>query len=328
MSLAELRRDPLTARWVILSPERADRPRDPGRGTVATTPPLTMAAEAAAGCAFCPGHEAETPPEVARRGSGTPDAPGWEVRVFPNLFPIVYGVTDDDITGDGLRRRRAAGGVHEVAVLSPSHHRSLARLDDREVLQVLVALQDRVRAHAATGHLYTQVMVNHGSAAGASVAHPHAQIVAIDVVPPTVDEEVAHLSAGDQCVLCLELERQDDDPSLVVTGQEAPVWCPWWSSTAYELLLAPRRHRPRFEDAGAELEAVAGSLRLGLARLDRQLGDPPYNLFVHTLPAHRHTDFHWHIHIRPRLQQDAGFELGTGILVNTVDPVDAAQRLR
>ena len=106
------------------------------------------------------------------------------------------------------------------------------------------------------------------------------------------------------------------------------VWCPWWSSTAYELLLAPRRHRARFEDAGPELAAVAAALRDALGRLDRRLGDPPYNLVVHTLPADRDTDYHWHIHIRPRLQQDAGFELGTGILVNPLDPADAARQLR
>ena len=105
-------------------------------------------------------------------------------------------------------------------------------------------------------------------------------------------------------------------------------WCPWWSSSAYELLLAPRQHLPRFEEAGAELEAVAATVRDALGRLDRQLGDPPYNLVVHSLPADRNTDYHWHIHVRPRLQQDAGFELGTGIQVNIVDPAEAARHLR
>lgn len=320
----ELRRDPLTGRWVILAPGRADRPHQPESRSATATSEGTVT-----GCPFCPGHEHETPPEVARRGAGDPNGPGWNVRVIPNLYPIVHGVTGaESARDDDLRRQRAAGGAHEVAVLSPAHHRSLAHLDDGQVLQVLLALRDRARAHAETGRLYTQIMVNHGAGGGASLAHPHAQIVAIDVTPPTVDEEVAHISKGGECVVCRELQRRDGDASLDVAGQDALLWCPWWSSTAYELLLAPRRHRPRFEDTGPELEAVAASLRQGLARLDHRLGDPPYNLIVHTRPADRQTDYHWHIHIRPRLQLDAGFELGTGILVNTVDPAEAAKRLR
>ena len=321
--MAELRQDPLTGRWVILAPGRAARPHEPTSGSTATS------AAPVAHCPFCPGHENETPPEVARRGGGDPDGPGWRVRVVPNLYPIVQGTTDAAIAGgDELRQRRSAGGAHEVVLLSPDHHGSLARLADHQVLEVLLALHDRALVHAAAGHVYTQVIVNHGVRAGASLAHPHAQVVAIDVAPPTVSEEAAHITTDDRCVVCRELRRQDEDPSLVVTGHDAMVWCPWWSSTAYELLLAPRRHRARFEDAGPELAAVAAALRDALGRLDRRLGDPPYNLVVHTLPADRDTDYHWHIHIRPRLQQDAGFELGTGILVNPLDPADAARQLR
>jgi UDPglucose--hexose-1-phosphate uridylyltransferase len=319
--MGELRRDALTGRWVILAPDRADRPRAPRPRTAPTSSEGVVD-----GCPFCPGHERATPPELARWGTGTADGPGWEVRVVPNLYPIVR--SDGGDPGDHDLLRRPARGEHEVAVLSPDHHRSLAHLDHRQVLQVLVALRDRARVHAAAGYAYTQVMVNHGVGGGASLAHPHAQIVAIEVAPPTVEEEVAHLTAADECVLCREVQRQDDDASLHVAGQDARLWCPWWSSTAYELLLVPRQHRRRFEDAGPELEAVAAAVREGLARLDRLLGDPPYNLVVHSLPADRQGRFHWHIHIRPRLQLEAGFELGTGILVNTVDPAEAARRLR
>ena len=143
-----------------------------------------------------------------------------------------------------------AGGVHEVVVLSPAHDRSFARLDDDEALEVLRVLQERVRSHAGAGHVYTQLIVNHGAEAGASLTHPHAQIVAIDLAPPAVDEEVRHLATGDRCVLCRELRRHDDDPALVVAGREVVLWCPWWSSTAYELLLAPREHRAPVRGGG------------------------------------------------------------------------------
>ncbi len=213
-------------------------------------------------------------------------------------------------------------------MLSPDHRRSFGRLDDDQAYRALQVLHDRARAHAAAGHRYTQIIINHGAEAGASLTHPHAQIVAIDVEPPHVDEELEHIGTGDRCVLCRELLRQDHDPSLVVAGDEAVVWCPWWSSTPYELLVAPRRHEQRFEDAASDLQAVAATLRQGLARLDRHLDDPPYNLFIHTRPAQRGSDYHWHIHIRPRLQIEAGFELGTGIGVNTTDPAQAAEQLR
>ena len=164
--------------------------------------------------------------------------------------------------------------------------------------------------------------------AGASLTHPHAQIVAINAEPRHVDEELEHIGTGGGCVLCRELLRHDHDPSLVVAGDEAVMWCPWWSSTPYELLVATRRHGQRFEDAASDLPAVAATLRQGLARLDHHLDDPPYNLFIHSLPAQRAADYHWHIHIRPRLQLEAGFELGTGIGVNTTDPARAAEQLR
>ncbi len=325
--MAELRRDPLTGRWVILSPGRLDRPgaSDPGPSITSTPSDEAPVAD----CPFCPGHESQTPPEVARRGAGDPDGPGWHVRVVPNRYPIVDGATGEVVTdGDDLRQRRSAGGVHEVVVLSPAHHRSLAQLTDGEVLEVLLAVQDRVRVHTAAGHRYVQAMVNHGPEAGASLAHPHAQLVALDVTAPAVDEEVAHVVEDGRCVMCREIRLLEHDLRRDATDRDAVLWCPWWSSTAYELLLAPREHGRRFEDAGPELEALAATLRRGLARLGQRLEDPPYNLMIHTLPADRHEDYHWHIHIRPRLRREAGFEIGTGILVNSVDPDRAAERLR
>jgi UDPglucose--hexose-1-phosphate uridylyltransferase len=325
--MAELRRDPLTGRSVILAASRAARPHDLA-APAATSEEPAAEDEVVADCPFCPGHEDRTPPEVARVGPGAPDSTGWQVRVVPNLYPFVGGADGEASAGDELRRHRPAGGSHEVAVLSPSHHRPLGRLDDGQVLLVLRALQERVRVHAAAGLPVTQVMVNHGAGGGASLAHPHAQLVAIDLVPPLIEQEVAHLAPGGGCVLCRELERHRGHDPLDVAGGDAPLWCPWWSSTPYELLLAPRHHRARFEDAGDELGAVATTLREGLARLDARLGDPPYNVILHTLPDGLTDDFHWHLHVRPRLQVEAGFELGTGILVNTLAPEVAARSLR
>ena len=311
--MAETRQNPLNGRWTILASDRDARPHDEPPSTEPAPPSLPDGPDVVADCPFCGGHERRTPPEVARRGGGGADGPGWDVRVVPNRYPIVDGEE----------------GIHEVVVLSPDHHRSFAQLTPEQAVGVLEMLQDRSRRHTAAGRRSVHVILNHGAAAGASLTHPHAQILAVDLPAPAVLEEVAHLATHGHCALCREIERLDGDTSLQIVGDDQSVaWCPWWSSTAYELLVAPRRHVARFEDAGAELAGVAATLRHGLARLDARLGDPPYNLFVHTRPTDVVDDFHWHIHVRPRLQVDAGFELGTGLGVDTLDPAVAADRLR
>jgi UDPglucose--hexose-1-phosphate uridylyltransferase len=324
--MADARLDPLTGRWVILAPGRAQRPDELARRVRRDG---DAAASGHVDCPFCPGNEHLTPPEITRSGPGRAGEPGWRTRVFPNLYPIVDdSPTAPATTDDPLRTRDAAVGAHEVVVLSPSHGRSLARLDRDQVVEVLSVIRDRARAHGAAGRMYTQAIVNHGVEGGASLAHPHAQIIAIDLPPATVLEEAARIVTQDGCLVCAELRRHRDEPTLVLAAADAHVWCPWWSGTAFEMLAAPHLHRPRFEDAGDELLAVADVLRDGLARLDRAAGDPPYNLVIHSRPASVAGDYHWHIHVWPRLQREAGFERGSGVLVNVVDPALAAALLR
>jgi UDPglucose--hexose-1-phosphate uridylyltransferase len=316
----------LTGRWVILAPGRARRPDTigPGKGAGDEARP-----HGRADCPFCPGNEHLTPPEISRTGSGDPGGPGWRTRVVPNRYPIVGGpAATADPGAEPLRERRPATGAHEVLVLSPDHGRSLGDLDPGQVVEVLEVMRDRARFHADAGRIFAQVIVNHGPAGGASLPHPHAQIIAGDLQPASVVGEVARVATGDRCLVCAELEHHRHDAALVVGSTEAELWCPWWSGSAFEMLLAPRLHRARFEDADEELPALGHVLQDGLARLGRALADPPYNLAVHSRPAGPAADFHWHLHVWPRLQRDGGFELGTGVLVNVVDPEHAAAQLR
>lgn len=174
------------------------------------------------------------------------------------------------------------------------------------------------------------MIVNHGAEGGASLAHSHAQVVAVDLEPPAVRAELDRITPPEGCLVCREIARHGEDAGLVVaTATEAELWCPWASGTAYEMLLAPGRHHARFEDATDELPAVAELLRDGLARLDRLVAGAPYNLAVHSRPAGVAGDYHWHAHLWPGLQREAGFELGSGLLVDdVVDPVHAAAELR
>lgn len=328
--MPELRFDPLSGTWVIVAPERALRP-DTLRREERPSPGSPDA------CPFCTGHEHMTPPEVARTGTGTPDAPGWQVRVVPNLYPLVgTGATtapdhghdpplQDRPRHDPLRQARPARGTHEVVVLSPDHARTLARLGDAQATEVFEVLRDRVVALLGAGHRYVQVLVNHGREAGASIEHPHAQLVGIDMAPPAVLGEAERMAGAGGCTLCAAVERDGDGDLAVVRGDVAG-WCPWWSGVPFEVLLAPRAHEPRFERS-AWLGAAALALRDTLARLERALGDPAYNVVVHTAPEPSTPDYHWHVHLWPRLTRPAGFEYGTGILVNVVVPEAAAESL-
>ncbi|HWW45163.1 MAG TPA: galactose-1-phosphate uridylyltransferase, partial [Acidimicrobiia bacterium] len=176
--MSELRQDELSGRWVLLAPGRAARPH-----TFASPEPDARGPDA---CPFCPGNEHLTPPEVYRTGGGAPDTPGWRVRVVPNLYPIVGGPE----AGPG------ATGAHEVVVLSPDHRQDLGALDDDQTVEVFGVLRDRSRALARDGHAHVQVAVNHRPGAGASIEHPHAQVLALDFVPPAVEAALSRFEAA------------------------------------------------------------------------------------------------------------------------------------
>jgi UDPglucose--hexose-1-phosphate uridylyltransferase len=297
MAMSQLRHDPLSGRDVIVAAGRAARPTtfavsgDEGDGTGA--------------CPFCPGEESRTPPEVARTGGGEPDGPGWEVRAFPNLYPIVE--------------------AHEVVVLAPDH-RSFADLDDDEATAVVRVLRDRVHAHLEAGHVYGVAIVNHLRAAGASIAHPHAQVFALDVVPRAVDDAVARFRDAED-----DLVRADAASGELVGARDnaVAVWCPRASAVPYQLRLAHDAAGARFDLADDVMIAeVAVALRDALSGLrDAIGGDVPYNVVVNTAPRDAQP-FHWYVDVVPRTTVTAGFEHATGILVNTVPPDQAAESLR
>ena len=270
-------------------------------------------------CPFCPGHESETPPEVARIGDGAGEGPGWRVRAFPNLYPIVGGADAD----------AGATGAHEVVVLSPDHDRDLARLDDDETLEVFGVLRDRSRAHADAGHAYVQVAVNHHREAGASLDHPHAQVLALDFVPPAVVEAVARFERAGADLVVADHRRADRDGTLVLRRGDAHAWCGAGSSAPYEARVAALETGARFADAhDDELRDTALAVRDCLRRLTVLLDGPPYNVVVHDAPTRGDSSYHWWVTVLPRTTVPAGFELGTGVLVETVDPRRAAEQLR
>ena len=308
--MPELRGDALTGDEVLLAPSRSTRPHTtPGPGVEADPGP--------ARCPFCPGHEAETPPEVARVGDGEPGGPGWRARAFPNKYPIVGGPD----AGPG------ATGAHEVVVLSPDHRRDLAALSDRAADEALGLVRARARALGDAGHAHVQVCVNQGRAAGASIAHPHAQLVALDVVPPAVTAALARFAARADLVAADWAAAEAAGQTLV--DGPARAWCPVGSSSPYEVRVAAPGAGRRFADASdGELGAVTRTVRDVLDRLAALLGAPPYNVVVYDAPTTGDDPYHWWVRVVPRLEVAAGFELGTGLAVESVDPARSAAALR
>jgi UDPglucose--hexose-1-phosphate uridylyltransferase len=304
----ELREDPLTGGVVILAPGRAARP-----DTHARTGPPGARATTRDDCPFCAGHEAMTPPEVFRTGDGAPGTPGWRVRVVPNLYPLVGGDVD---------------GAHEVVVLSPGHGASLGDLDDDAAAEVFAVLRDRAAHHLGRGLVHAQPFVNYGRAAGASIEHPHAQLIALRFVPPAVVGALARFEAAGVDLVALAIDESIDGEHGVLRG-DASAWCPRASLSPWEVLIAHPDAGARFDAApDTQLTSVAEVTRRVVAAYAELLGDVPYNVVMHTAPRGVTAGFHWYVRVAPRITVRAGFEEGTGVYVNTVAPEQAAAALR
>ncbi len=241
--MSELRLNPLTGRWVTVATERAARPGE------FTPTRLPVEADPNRPCPFCPGNEESTPPALETYGAEG----SWLLRVVPNRYPAFSGDEPMAVTNLGpVFRQAPASGIHEVLVLTPDHEATFADLDDAQVGLVMAAIRDRLEVHARRpGVRYSQAIVNHGREAGASLRHPHGQLLGIPFVPGEVAEEEAGFRrfAG-SCLLCTMIEAEVDARWRVVHEDEHPlVVCPFWSGTPYEMLALPKAHEGHITDA-------------------------------------------------------------------------------
>ena len=321
--MSQMRLNPLNGRWVTIVPDRAERPsdfapRDPSDDYTLDRP-----------CPFCPGNEEETPPALE-----TSDEDGkWSMRVIPNLYPAFDG--DDAFAVHNLgpvHVKAEASGIHEVFVYAPDHNGALQDLDDEHAVELMHVLKRRLAEHSALPFVrYTQVIVNHGREAGASVEHPHGQILGLPFVPSEVlDEEraFARFAGGSLLETTIAAELAAGE-RIVIENEDVVVLCPWASGVPYEMLIVPQEQHAHLPDASdRSLAAMGIALRDAIGHLNKALGDVAFNLGLHTAP-HQHTgDYHWHMHIWPQLTTQAGFERGTGVMINIVAPEEAASTLR
>jgi UDPglucose--hexose-1-phosphate uridylyltransferase len=329
--MPELRKDPVTGRWVIISTDRQKRPHD-----------FKFERAEIIGrehCPFCPGHEALTPPEVMayRHNGSAPNTSGWEVRVVPNKYPALQVEGTLDRLGDGLYDRMNGIGAHEVIIETPQHDRTLASMSEPEIVQVLWAYRERMLDLKRDFRLrHILIFKNHGAAAGATLEHTHSQLIALPIVPDFVREEIdgarRHFAIKERCVFC-DMLRQDlkDGARVILENADVAALAPYAPRFAFETWLLPKRHGARFEEAPRhEYESLARALKTVLQRMDRALEHPSYNLIVHTSPFSEDVGeiYHWHVEILPKLTRVAGFEWGTGFYINPTAPEEAARVLR
>jgi len=327
----ELRKDPITGRWVIISTDRQKRPND-----FRVEKPTLIGREF---CPFCPGHEDMTPPEVlAYRGDGLPpNGPGWDLRVVPNKFPALQVEGNLDRQGEGMFDRMNGIGAHEVIIETPDHDRQLAMMGEGEIERVLWAFRERILDLKRDMRFrYILVFKNHGAAAGATLEHTHSQLIALPIVPDFVREELEgakrHFKEKERCVFC-DVVREETAAGRRVIHENAEVIAlsPYAPRFPFETWLLPRSHGARFEESPRQTyESLARMLKVVLQRMNRALEHPSYNLVLHSLPfSEQRADFyHWHVEILPKLTRTAGFESGTGFYINPTSPEEAAQVLR
>lgn len=329
--MPELRKDPLNRRWVIISSERAARPTD----FKLETAPVNDIDK----CPFCEGRETQTPPEIFafRRPGTAPNTPGWRVRVVSNKFPALRIEGDTERTNVGIFSRMDGVGAHEVIVETTEHHSHLGLLPVDQLADVIRAYLNRYRDLKNDPRFeYALLFRNHGRTAGASLSHPHSQLIALPVVPKRAREELEaaerYFGRQGQCIYCAMLTQEEDARERVVWQNEHFIVLePYASRFPFETWILPKVHQADFGNLAPELEVpLAQSLRETLYRLHTCLNNPPYNFIVHTSPYRNGTAhaYHWHIEIIPRLTQVAGFEWGSGFYINTVPPEDAARYLR
>jgi UDPglucose--hexose-1-phosphate uridylyltransferase len=328
--VSELRKDPVVGRWVIISAERGRRPTDFGPDPA--RPRL-------ASCVFCPGHEDKTPPEIlaGRAPGGEPNRPGWTFRVVSNKFPALRIEGDLEPSGEGPFDRMNGVGAHEVVIEAPQHEATLAAMPLDAVADVLLAFRERMLDLKKDARFqYILIFKNHGEAAGASLEHPHSQLIATPIIPIMVTEELAgaaqYYGIKERCVWCDVVRAERRSRRRVILDAEGFVaLAPFAPRFPFETWILPDRHTPAYEESPVEaLRALAGVLGSFLRRMNLVLNDPPFNFVLHTAPLHEpeREHFHWHLEIIPKLTRIAGFEWGSGFFINPVAPEDAATALR
>jgi UDPglucose--hexose-1-phosphate uridylyltransferase len=326
--MSEFRQDRTSGHWVIVAPQRSRRPQMHRPKEEARKRPRFDPT-----CPFCPGNEAELPGIITETAAD--DAPGWRVRIVPNKFPAVLADPPPIVFTD--HRARPGDGAHEVIIESPWHDADPGTMPVSDLAALVGVYRERSRVLLGRDDIEAAVLFrNYGRPAGASLAHAHAQIIALPMVPARVAgigewAKRYHREHG-RCPMCEELAIERKTAERIIDENETfTALVPFAAEHPCEVWVVPKRHQASFTALSDEdLPAVAGMLGRTLARLRIALDDPPYNFVVDSAPKGDLAApyWHWRLRIVPDIATWGGFELGSGLPINPSRPEDDARLLR
>jgi len=327
--MSELRKDPLSGDWIILSPGRAKRPQllAPTEKKIIRKPsPIKK-------CPF---------EDLLKSGNGEifeawPNKKKWKIAVVPNKYPaLAHGETCAVNLHEGFYEAKSGIGTHEL-LITRDHVKFFADLSPSDAAEVLKVFQSRYHAANDGCNVYAVAFLNYGPSVGASVWHPHYQLLAIPFVPPHVSRSLRgaeeYFKHNGRCLRCDLLEgdyRGKNRVRIVDENKHAVALTPYASKRPFEVRVIPKKHFARFEETPpAVIGGVAEMVQSVLERLRKYVGDPDLNFFIHDAPfTGKHPYHHWHAEVLPNMSYLGGLEFSTGIYINTVDPEEAAKTLR
>ncbi len=328
--MPELRKDPIIGRWVIISTERGKRPSD-----------FSAEEEPEVGklCPFCAGNEDKTPSEVLAYGPAgrEKNKPGWRVRVVPNKFPVLQIEGNIDRKAEGMYDKMNGIGAHEVLIETPNHDQEIPDLPEERFEEVLWAYRDRIiDLRRDTRFEYILIFRNRGSSAGASLQHPHSQLIATPMVPVRVRQEILgskqYFDYKERCIFCdIIVQELASNVRVVAENDHFIAFEPFAARFPFETWIMPKVHDSHFEDLQKhEALSLSRILKKVLTKIRVVLDDPPYNYVIHNSPLKEAPmpHYHWHMEIIPKLHKIAGFEWGSGFYINPTPPEEAAQFLK
>ena len=328
--MPELRKDPISGRWVIISVERGKRPSD------FISP--SQKRRAGGFCPFCPGNEHTTTQEIIafRPANTSPNSSGWTLRVVPNKFPALQIHGELTKKGEGVFDRMNGIGAHEVIIETPDHQLSLATMPLRAVEDVLWAYFFRLTDLNKDARLkYVLIFKNEGEVAGSSLEHTHSQLIALPIVPKSVKEEIdsskKYYDDKERCLFC-DIINQEliADKRVIYENDKYVSLSPFAPREPFETWIFPKNHESNFSPPDKSFASLSEILQRTLKQLDRVLDTPPYNFIIHTSPFKEEINdyYHWHIEIVPKLTKTAGFEWGSGFYINPTPPEEATKYMK
>ena len=328
--MPELRRDPIIGRWVIISMERGKRPSD-----YIKEPEPEMGKM----CPFCPGKEDKTPSEIIAYGAqGRQKNKGdWWLRVVPNKFPALQIEGSLNRRGVGMYDKMNGIGAHEVLIETPDHKKEIADMEASRIEEIIWSYRDRILdLRKDTRFEYILIFKNKGAAAGASLSHPHSQLIATPMVPVRVKQEISggklYYEYKERCVYCDMIAQDISTNERVVEENDQFVALePFAPRFPFETWILPKNHDSHFEDMQkSEAYNLSMIMKNVMTKIKVALDDPPFNYIIHNSPLKEQPlpYYHWHIEIMPKLSKIAGFEWGTGFYINPTSPEEAAQFLK